>query len=271
MILVTSATGNIGRALVRELHDSGHPVRAATRSPHRAVFPSGVEVVHGDLDDPASFREAFAGVTGFLLLGAPGDVPGLLRTAARAGVRRVVLVSSLLAETHPDSVIGRGALSGEEIVRDSGLEWTVLRPWEFASNAFWWAPSIREHGSVHSHEVPEGSQVVDPADIAAVAARALTEPGHEQRIHPLTGSERLTVAQRVAVLSEELARPIEFVELSTEQARQRMLRYMPAGIVEDMLSTSGKDPGVLDTVREITGAPARTFRQWARRNIAAFG
>ncbi|SDP73532.1 Uncharacterized conserved protein YbjT, contains NAD(P)-binding and DUF2867 domains [Actinopolyspora xinjiangensis] len=270
MILVTSATGNIGRRLVRELHGAGFAVRATTRNPGGADLPAGVEVVHGDLADPSSLRDAFAGVDGVFLLGSPGDVPGMLHLAAEEGVRRVVLVSSLLAETHPDSFIGSGALAGEKAVRDSGLAWTVLRPWEFTSNALWWAPSIREHGSVYSHEVPEGSQVVDPADIAAVAARALTEPGHERRIHPLTGPERLTVARRVAVLSEELARPVEFVELSTEQARQRMLRYMPAGIVEDMLSTEGGDPGLPDTVRRITGRPARTFRQWAREHVEAF-
>ncbi|SFT92128.1 Uncharacterized conserved protein YbjT, contains NAD(P)-binding and DUF2867 domains [Actinopolyspora lacussalsi subsp. righensis] len=271
MILVTSATGNIGRCLVRDLHEAGFAVRATTRDPGGAEFPDGVEAVSGDLEDPDSLRDAFAGVTGFFLLGSPGDVPAILHRAAEAGVRRVVLVSSLLAETHPESFIGSGALAGEKALRDSGLDWTVLRPWEFMSNAFRWTPSITEHGSVYAHENPEGSQVVDPADIAAVAARALTESDHEQRIHSLTGPEKLTVAQRVAVLAEELGRPVEFVELSTEQARRRMLEYMPAGIVEDMLATDGGDPGLPDTVRRITGRSARTFRQWAREHIAAFG
>lgn len=275
MILVTGATGNIGSALLRRLAERDVAARALTRDASRAVVPAGVEVVEGDLGRPDSLRPAWNGVESvFFLPNGSEDSEEVLRSARQAGVRRVVMVSSLLAQTDPGSFIGRGALQGEQVLRDSGLSWTILRPWEFASNAIWWASSIREQGIVRATGGDKVSPVIDPADIAAVAARALTEPGHEEKIHPLTGPAEVSPRERVRLIGRELGRELEFEEMTAEEALQNLKRFMPAEVAESMAGddTEGEDPGpgVLSTVEDVTGSPARTFQQWAHEHADAF-
>ncbi len=195
MILVTGATGNIGGALIGKLGKAGVPVRALSRSPDRAAFPAGVEAVEGDLTDPDSLRSALRGVDALFLL-QPGttDTSQILESAAEAGVHQVVTVSSLFAQTHPESFIGRNLLHSEQIVRESGLEWTILRPWEFASNTLAWAAAIRAEGVVRAPRSGVPSPAIDPDDIAAVAASALLEDGHCGAVYPLTGPAAVTPA-----------------------------------------------------------------------------
>lgn len=274
MIVVTGATGNVGSVLVRRLAERGVPTRALTRDARRAVVPSGVEVVEGDLALPDSLAAAWDGAGAlFLLTTGNEDTAAILESARKAGVRHVVQVSSLLAETHPDSPIGRGALRGEQAVRDSGVAWTVLRGWEFASNALWWAPSIRERGAVRVTGADVASPVVDPADIASVAAVALTERGHESRIHALTGPEEVTARERVGILGRVLGADIALEEMGADEALTNLKRFMPDEVADFMVDTgSGADhgPGVRPTVRDVTGWPARDFRQWAFDHADAF-
>lgn len=275
MILVTGATGNIGSVLVRQLAERGAPVRALTRDARRAVVPSGVDVVEGDLGQPESLRPAWEGVESlFLLQTGNEDTEAVLRSARKAGVERIVMVSSLLAETHPESPIGGGAIQGEQVVRDSGMPWTILRPWEFTSNALWWAQAIREHGVVRAAGGDAGSPVIDPADIASVAGRVLTERGHGERIYPLTGPVEVTPRERVRSIGRVLGRDLVFEELTVEEERERLKQFMPEEVAESMVENNSGDgqqgPGIRTTVEDVTGVPPRTFEQWVNDHADSF-
>jgi uncharacterized protein YbjT (DUF2867 family) len=266
MILVTGATGNVGRTLVELLSKSHAGVRALTRDPSRAMLPPGVEAVRGDLADPVSLRAALSGVEAmFLLLPArtdPGPVVDLVRVN---GVRHITMLGSLTAQTHPDSPVGRGTLHGEQVLRDSGLSWTVLRAWEFASNTLAWAPSIRQAGVVEVLHAGQSSPVIDPADIGSVAAAVLSQAAsgkHDCRIYPLTGPENLTVADKVRAIGTALGRELKLEDKNDAQAAAQAM-WLPG-----VCTIEG--PGVLPTVRDVIGSPARSFQQWASDHASAF-
>ncbi|MFC7326702.1 NAD(P)H-binding protein [Marinactinospora rubrisoli] len=276
MILVTGATGNIGRELVRQLHaDGATPLRALTRDPARARFPTGVVAVEGDLASAESLKPALEGAHALFLISGAGAEAGIIETARQAGVRHVVLVSSIAVETHPHLPASGQNLAVEQALRDSGLDWTILRPTQFASNTLWWAAEIREHRTVHAPFGDIGLPAVHPADIAAVARVALTRPGHEGRTYPLTGPERVTPREQVAAIAAALGEPVTLVDISREEAQQRMARYLGAETAAAVLDLMGGDvnDGVLavrDTVPRVTGVPARFFREWAEEHVAAF-
>jgi uncharacterized protein YbjT (DUF2867 family) len=206
VIVVTGATGNIGGELARCLSASGAAVRGLTRDAGRARFPEGVEAAEGDLRNPGSLELIFAGATALFLMGV--DVVGMaaiLEQARRGGVTRVVLVSTLAAQTHPELLFGQRSLSAEQEVRESGMSWTILRSGQLASNALWWAGPIRRAGIVR-------------APFADVA--------------PLEVAESLLDLRGRAITAE--------------------------------------DSRVLPTVEEVTGVPARTFRQWADDHAGSF-
>ncbi|GAA3701205.1 NAD(P)H-binding protein [Nonomuraea antimicrobica] len=272
MILVTGATGNAGGEVVQALVRAGEKARALVRRP--ADLP--VEQVVGDLDRPESLDAALHGVRGVFLLPGYRDMPGLLARMRQAGVERVVLLSSLATvATDTRNAVSEYMIDSETAVRESGLAWTFLRPNALMSNALRWLPQLRAGDVVRDAfgDVPIAS--VDPYDIAAVAVRALLDPGHEGRVHPLSGPERLLPAQRLAVLAEVLGRDLRFHALSDEEARADMAgQHMPEKYIHAFLSFYGA--GTLDesqiypTVEEVTGTPPRTFHQWAVAHRAAF-
>ncbi|MFE3073873.1 NAD(P)H-binding protein [Streptomyces sp. NPDC059247] len=276
MILVTGATGTTGSALLKELHARGAgPLRGLTRQAARAVFPGGVEVVEGDLGSPASLDRALAGVRSLFLLSGLAPAAGALEAARRAGVGHVVLVSSITVQTHPHLGPAAGNLAVEELLKDTGMAWTVLRPTQFASNTLMWASAVRGRGTVEAPYAEVALPTIHPADIASVARVALTEPGHHGRVHALTGPERVSPRQQVAALAEALGREIPFAEISRERARARMVAVFGPEAADAVLDLTGGDVNdellaVRDTVTRVTGAPARTFRQWAEENAPAF-
>ncbi|HEY8985175.1 MAG TPA: NAD(P)H-binding protein [Streptomyces sp.] len=264
MILVTGATGNIGRALLEELR--GTPVRTLTRDASRAGLPGTVE---GDLTRPETLDSALDGVRSLFLLQGTGAEEEILSRARRAGVDSVVLVSSITGETHPHLPAARRNLAVERALRESGMGWTILRPTQFASNTLWWAPGIRERGEVRAPYVDTGLPTIHPADIATAAHRALTSPtAHHGHTYPLTGPARITVREQVAALSEALDRPLTLTELTRAEARADMTAFMDPAQADAILDLTGGDvnEGLL-RVRATTG---RTFREWARENASAF-
>lgn len=274
MFLVTGATGNAGSEVVRALLEAGAPVRALVRRPDAAT-PDGAERVLGDLDDPGSVTDAFAGVTGVFLLAGYADMPGLLARARDAGVRRVVLLTGgSAALENTDNAVVRSMARSERAVRDSGIPWTVLRPRIFMSNALRWLPQLRVGDTVRVQFPDVANACVDPADIGAVAARTLLTDGHEGRIYNLTGPESLRPAQQVAVLGEVLGRELRCVGLSNEQTRAELEASMPREYVDAFFGFYVD--GLLDEsevhpdVPELTGRPARTFAQWATAHASAF-
>jgi uncharacterized protein YbjT (DUF2867 family) len=275
MIVVTGATGNVGGEVVAALSARDQQVRAVVRDPERASLPAGVEVVRGDLELPESLTSCLAGARAVFLLGGWGDMTGLMRRIADAGVRHVVLLSSRsVIGGKADNPITHMWLESEGAVRDSGVEWTILRPSSFHANALRWLPQLREGDLVQAPWPQVAIASIDPADIAAVAATVLTEPGHERTELALSGPEALTPGQQVAILADVLERPLRYEPLSDEAARTRMATDTPMPFIEAFFRfySDGEfdDSIVLDTVKRITGRPPRTFTDWARAHAQAF-
>ncbi|MFJ4539078.1 NAD(P)H-binding protein [Streptomyces tibetensis] len=276
MILVTGATGNIGSALLEELHLAGAgPVRGLTREVRRASFPQGIAAVEGDLAQADSLKAALEGARSLFLLSGMGAEAEVLAAARQAGVEHVVLVSSITVRTHPHLPAARENQVVEGLLKDSGMAWTVLRPTQFASNTLWWAQSIRDQGVVRAPYADIGLPTIHPADIAAVARAALTEPGHQGRTYALTGPECITVRQQVAAIAAASGREVACVEISREEAHRQMAAFLGDGTADAVLDLMGGDVNdellkVHDTVPRVTGSAARSFRQWASDHGAAF-
>jgi uncharacterized protein YbjT (DUF2867 family) len=279
MIVVTGATGNIGRPLVAELARRGHDVTAVSRAGTAPLDDPRVRAERADLADPDSLRTAVAGAEAMFLL-VPGsgehlDTDRIIGTAADAGVRRLVLLSSLGAATRSGSVSHGPLAQLEKLVHGSGLDWTVLRPSDFASNAFAWAPSVRAERTVHAPFGDVALPAVDPSDIAEVAAAALVDDGHAGRTYALTGPAAVSPRERTRALAEALGVPLTFAELTRAEARAEMLAYIPEHVVDGTLAILGEplpeEQVVSPDVETVLGRPARSFADWARRNAAAFG
>ncbi|MYR71061.1 MULTISPECIES: NAD(P)H-binding protein [unclassified Streptomyces] len=276
MMLVTGATGNIGRALVEELHALGAgPLRGLTRDTAKAVFPKGVEAVEGDLARAASLKSALEGVRSLFLVSRVGADADILDAAGRAGVDHVVLVSSITVQTHPHLGPAGENVAVERLLKDSGMAWTILRPTQFASNVMWWADAIRGHETVRVPYADVGLPTIHPADIASVARVALTEPGHRERTYALTGPERITPRQQVEAIAAVLGRDVPFAEISREEAHREMATFLGDEAADAVLDLTGGDLNdelltVRDTVSRITGSPAKSFPRWVSENAAAF-
>ena len=227
MILVTGATGNIGRELTRELHAKGAKLRLLVRDPARAAaLPERAERAVGDLGEPTTLTPAFAGVdTLFLLTQGIGTdyTTAAIAAAQAAGVHHIVHLSSLHVTLDPLPAMARWHHEREEIIRASGIPATFLRPGGFMTNALDWAGTIREEGFVLDPVGPGRYAPIDPADIAAVAALALTEDGHQGKEYVLTGDEMFTVTEQVQIIAEVIGRDIEVREAATpaEAVRSR--------------------------------------------------
>ncbi|MBM7786759.1 NmrA family NAD(P)-binding protein [Tenggerimyces flavus] len=272
MILVTGATGNVGGALVRQLLDRGVGVRAVVRDPSKPL-PDGVEPAVGDLNDASSLRNAFDGVDGLFLM--PGYADEIATEAAKAGVRRIASLSGGSAvATNTDNPVSAYMIRTEAAVRRSGLAWTFLRPVSFMSNTLQWLPQLRAGDVVRAPFADVPIAMIDPADIALVAAEALTGDGHEGKVYALTGPEALTPAQRVAVLAEVLNRPLTFEAEPNEDARARMLGEMPEPYVNAFFSffVDGTldETTVRPTIIEVAGRQPKSFLHWVVENADAF-
>jgi uncharacterized protein YbjT (DUF2867 family) len=272
-ILVTGATGNVGRHVVDQLLRANQHVRALTRNPNTAKLPDGVEVVAGDLGAPHTLAGAFDGVTAMHLITVDNNRggamlqtgPQIVELAVSAGVRRVTVLWS-----------GEEKGPVEQAVEGSELEWTFLQPTvEYMANMLAWADSIRAEAQVQEAFGDRRDATIDEADVGAVAATALLENGHAGKRYKLTGPEVLTVADKVQAISQAIGRDIQFVELTEEQARERMRK---AGYVEQVIdfvigwyaNPPRLASTVLPTVEEVTGRPARTIAQWAAAHAEHF-
>ncbi|MDF2710873.1 NmrA family NAD(P)-binding protein [Nonomuraea muscovyensis] len=272
IILVAGATGNVGRPLVEQLLTAGHRVRALTRDPAKANLPAGAEAVAGNLSDTSSLAAAFTGVGAAHLISFNGEDfspltngPEIVALARKAGVRKVTILKG---------DVGKSPL--EEAVEAGGLEWTHLAPVEFMSNALEWAESVRTEGVVREAFPEAKSAMIHDADIAAVAAAALTGDGHAGQEYWLTGPEALTPAEKVSTIAEVLGREVRYVPLGTGEVVEQWRRegYSEEDVAFFLaMRTDPPIPGdtILPTVEQVTGRPARTFAQWVRENAAAFG
>jgi uncharacterized protein YbjT (DUF2867 family) len=278
MLLITGATGNIGTTLVRQLTTESVPTRILVRDPGRADhLPRSVERAVGDLEDPDSLTDAFRGVDALFLL-TPGIGATMARNAlgaaSRAGVGHVVLLSSTNVVGDPVPAMGRWHHEREVLVRGSTIPWTILRPNGFMSNALEWAPTLAAGGYVLDATGPGRHAVIDPADIAAVAAVTLTTEGHGGATHALTGPESLTTADQVRILGRTLGVPIELREVATadEAVRSRFPNGAPeplaAAVVEAWQLMRADTVGArTDTVERLLGRAPGSFRHWCETNV----
>jgi uncharacterized protein YbjT (DUF2867 family) len=269
MIVVTGATGNVGRPLVSALVEAGEQVTAVSR--HDG--PGGVRHVRADLTDPPSLVPALAGATAVFLLTsgefhAGGDLGKVVDLLRDKGIRRVVLLSSQGVGS------GRHSPALEEAVTGSGLDWTVLRAGGFHSNALQWAPSVRAARTVAAPFPDVALPTVDPVDLADVAAHVLRTSGHGGRVYELNGPAPITPREQAAAIGEALGEPVRFVELTRAEAKAALLAYMPEPVAEATLGALGSpvpvERRVSADVPRILGRSARGFGEWAKRNVAAF-
>jgi len=269
-ILVIGATGRVGRQVVSQLLATDALVRALTRNPDAAGLPPGVEVVGGDLTVPETLGGCLDGVDAvFLVWTAPaGTAPAAVDQMAKRA-RRIVFLSSPHRTPHPffqqPNPLKALHVEIERLIEASGLRWTFLRPGMFAANSLsWWAPQIRAGDVVRWPYAAAPTAPIHERDIAAVAVRALLEAGHDGAEYVLTGPQSLSQLEQVITIGDVIGRPLRFAEISPEEWRRETLA---PGSVANMLldawaAAIGQPALVTSTVAELTGSPARTFRDW---------
>ncbi|MEC3976579.1 SDR family oxidoreductase [Amycolatopsis sp. H20-H5] len=278
MIVVTGATGNVGRPLTRALAQAGQEVTTVSR--HATATPDGVRHVVADLAEPASLEPALAGAKALYLL-LPGDMHAagatpadVIGQAAASGVRRIVLQTSLAVATRPHGPTRIGMHAVEDALRGSGLDWAILRPGGFASNALWWAESVRAQQLIAAPFGDVGVPIIDPADIAEVAAACLQDDRHTGSVYELTGPAVITPRQQAESIAAALGSPVRFHGLTRDEAKAAMSQRMPSELADDTLdiigSPSPAELRVSPDVQSVLGRAPRTFADWATRNIAAF-
>ncbi|MEU5541206.1 NAD(P)H-binding protein [Streptomyces sioyaensis] len=284
MIVVTGATGNIGRPLVDQLLVRGARVRALTRSPKRAGLPAAVETVRADFTSGKAMETALEGADALYLnlagVGDPETAAQLVGAAAASGVRRIVMLSSYaVTDTAFDeeNIILQMHAMVERAVRDSGLEWTLVRSGLLAANALPWAEPIRTTGVVRGPNASVAQALVHEADIAAVSAEALLDASgtHQGKVYRLTGPERLTPVQQVAVIGRAVGRELRYEELSREAVVDQMVGGGLPRVVAEAFVHWTEEGGervsmVSPDVERVTGRPGRTFAEWVNDHLADF-
>jgi uncharacterized protein YbjT (DUF2867 family) len=280
-ILVTGATGNVGSTLVAQLVREGYPVRVLARDPQKArhLLGSEVEVFQGDLADAASLVRAFRGVQRAFVATAPTPTLGdeeinLIEVARAAAIERLVKLSGFGIEFSSDRIHLAHARS-EQRLRDSGIPSVVLRPVVFMSNLLFDTGSIK-NGKLPSIFGAGRINLVDPQDVAEVAARALVSPSYAGQTLEFGGPEALSYDMVAATFTRVLGRTIEHVRLDDAAFEAAALRAgLPEFVVEAITTTaaSARDGRyeVSDAVvRSVLGRRASSLAQWIARHRDAF-
>ncbi|WP_327638015.1 NAD(P)H-binding protein [Kribbella sp. NBC_00482] len=267
-ILVTGATGRVGRHVVDGLRAAGVTVRALVRTPDLAGFPPDVELIKGDLYDPTAVRRAAADVDAAFLLWPSFNADGAADVVAELP-RRVVYLSALSASS------GGVWADVEQLLRDGGKEWTFVRPGGFAVNAQGWAGEFRTGDLVRVASPEAGRSLIHERDIAAVAVLALLNDRHIGQVYDLTGPEVLTQAEQIRTIARAIGKEMRVEALSDAEARQAMLDLgadpvLAESSVAYWASLVDNPEPVTTTVTELTGRPALTFAEWADEHADEF-
>ncbi len=283
MILIVGATGTNGRMVLDGLAKAGVRARALVRNPTKAtgLAQPNVEIVAGDLDDPHSLASALAGVDrAFFVAAVDPRLPQWFRTfleaAQQAGTEHILKFSAMCAEVNSPVELLRQHGETDQLLKDSGLKFTILQPNSFYQNMLWSIDAIKSTGSFY---VPMGNarqSLVDVRDIAHVAVAALTTPGHEGKTYEITGPEAISYHDVAAVLSRVLEKPVNYVDVPLEAARQGMIQAgsppWNANAVAELLGyfAQGHGERTTDIIQKITGTQPITFEQFARDHAGAF-
>lgn len=268
-ILVTGATGTVGRHVVEGLRGGDVIVRALSRQPDRAGFQPDVELAEGDLTDADSLHDAAKGTDGVFLLWPSFDPAAADRAVGvLAGYAdRIVYLSAMNAE--------HGGVWGavEQAVERSGVRWTFLRAGGFAKNTLEWAGQIRAGDVVRIPYPGAGRSLIHERDIAAVAVRALLDEGHDGRKYVLTGPSVVTMADQVRLIGAAVGRPLQPVEQPYDEARAELRETFgdgADGALAYWASLVENPEPVTRTVEDVTGTPARSFREWTTDHAGDF-
>ncbi|WP_433193100.1 SDR family oxidoreductase [Nocardia sp. CA-107356] len=271
-ILVLAATGNVGSQLVHQLQAAGHSVRAGTRNPATAELPADVQVVRTELSRPETLIDCLDDIdAAFLLwpLHTGAQLPKALGIIAGCA-RRVVFLGT-------DGIPDLSFEEQENLVHGCGIESVVIRPSTFAVNTLWWADQIRTGDIVHGSHGELPMSLIHEADMAAVAALALTENGHAGATYTVTGPEVLTRAEQVRIIGEVLGRQLRWAELTREHAEQRLLadESFPDSFIDVLLDgydtmMAAPRPQTTSTVADLTGRPAHSLAEWVSDHRADF-
>ncbi|MFK0244734.1 NAD(P)H-binding protein [Amycolatopsis azurea] len=274
-ILVTGATGSVGRLLVDELVKAGAPVRALTVNPAKAALPEQVEVAKGYLGKPETLPEALKGIETVYLAPLADTVDDFVKLAKEAGVRRVVALSGSNADDPVENSSGVAYAIIEKAIREAEFDWTFLRPGAFMNNTLGWVETIKAERVVREAYPESRMTPIDLGDIAAVAAHVILTEGHVGKKHTLSGPTAISQREQVAAISAALGEEVIFQELTREEANKQWADAgIPAEIAEWLLDgfayfteNPDKPTGV---VQELTGRPGVSYAEWAVANVEAF-
>ncbi len=284
-ILVTGATGNVGGAVVTNLTAMGADVRALVRDESKAqgLWDAGVELVVGDLDKPETLASAFSGVDKVFLATPVGpNQVSLARNgiaaARRAGSPHIIRLSAGALNTAADSParVTRQHAEIDVELKASGLPYTILRPHNFMQNTLMAAQTVASEGAVYMPMKEGRFGIIDIRDIADVAAKVLTEPGHEGKTYGLTGPASISYHDIAAGLSKALGKEVKYVDVPLEAAREAMVGiglpewYADAYNEYNEAMSEGLGDFTTNDVEEITGHPARSYETFAREFAQAF-
>ncbi|WP_211254322.1 SDR family oxidoreductase [Knoellia sinensis] len=268
LILVTGATGAVGRHLVDTLLTKEATVRALTRSPEKADLPTQVQLVEGDLSDPASLTiEAFQDVDRAFVFPAEG-VEHFVEAAVAAGVRRFTVLSSLAAAMEFPRDVGSASQlhhsAVESAVTSRTHEWTILRPGSFANNLLSWAWQISSGAPIRAPHLDSAQAPIHEFDVAEAAATTLLQDEWLGQTIALTGPQALTRTEQVAAIGTALGRDIPLVEITPDEFRSEVAEFVPEPIVKMLLaywSDTMTEPEVARPAsRGLIGRPGRTLR-----------
>jgi uncharacterized protein YbjT (DUF2867 family) len=271
MILVTGATGTIGRHVVQLLTERGVPFRAMSRNPG-ADLPNPVRA---DFTDPASLAEAARGADAVFLVTVPPtpstDHDLALLDVVSPGTKVVKLSAIGSGEVFEGGVVGAWHLAAEQAIADSGLPWTVLRPTTFASNFLWYRDLINAGEPIPNLLGDARQAVVDPRDVAAVAVEALLDDAHVGQRYDLTGPELVSFTDQAAVVERVLGRAVKTVDVDLRDQLAGMPDEAVAAIaIGANWARAGGAAYVAEHVSRVLGRPARTFEQWMTDHQEAF-
>jgi uncharacterized protein YbjT (DUF2867 family) len=283
MILITSAPGNNANAVIRELTTAGVRVRALLRNPNSAGEIKGplVEVAVGDFLNPASLDAALRGVEKAFLI-PPTDPRSVemqanfIRAAKRAGTRHVVKLSVNGADVNSPVRVARWHAEGEKELEASGIPFTHLRPNAFMQNFLGLAPTIVSQGEFYQPAADGKVSHIDVRDIAAVAAKALTQDGHQGKTYVITGPEALSYDEAASKISKAIGKPVKYVNVTPEDFKKSLLgwgipEFMADGLNEFYAAIrAGYCAVVTNTVKEVTQRKPISFDNFVRDFADAF-
>lgn len=284
MIFVTGGRGwHLGREVVQQLTGAGHRVRVLAESAGegKALEGPNTEVVVGDCERPETFAHALDGVDAAMMITRNSlkfiEIEmNFIEAAKAAGVARVVKLSALGADANDETQVKRSHGRTEEMLKRSGLKWTILRPHFFMQNVLWFTDEVRARGAISLPLRAVRLALVDFRDIAAVAAKCVTQAGHESKTYTLSGPELLSFDDVAATLGRAVGIPIRYNDMPPDEFRELLIAMgRPAWHAESMTRSyvlmSRADEQITGDIERVLGRQPASFERVARDYAHFFG